>query len=789
MREFVTRGTTALVGLVVVAVFLGHLLASDAILVVRDVPIFHVPLRSAFATLAGHGLPVWNPSIHAGQPILSNPNYAAFYPPTWLALLMPAHRAVSWILVLHGVFAFAGAWLAARRFGCGRAAATLTGVAFLAGGAMLSSANGVTTFCSASWLPWTLYWSRRYLDRPESPLASLRTALPGFGLAMQVLAGEPAIALASSVAVACLVLTARGTWIRRVRSLAVIAAFAALLGAVQLLPTLAHVGSSSRSGKAVAETATWSTPPLRLFELAVPRLYGDPMGLDEDRYFGWKLHDRDFPYLISIYGGQLVLILALAAFLRWPIRHRGFWITLALVGLALAFGRHNPLYQRLASSLPLLGLVRYPEKFILLTTTALAFGAGLGWQHLLDKRRHPGPAREDFAIALSSVIALVMLLLCLTLTARPEVGNWFVTQNTHHPPTGERLATAAAFLTRQAWIGLGSIGAALVVLSLHRVRRTPTVWLVALTLLCLTADLAYYNRGLTPTISYSELSSPPDHLRSIDPAGGRVFTDEPFVGREGFQPRTPRPGPDALWSKFDRAEPYLGLLWGYSYALHLDFDLMLTEPAARALDLLRERWGDEAGVRRILSSWGVRYVLRNRSVTELTSAALAGQKLPAVEVETLAWRSPLLTWERQVTWHETAADAERAAAEDKSRSAHWIGSPSLGHNSGGAPDTISRLEAKSSSTLLEYSSSTQLLAVLNTTFDRGWRAVLDDRVIPVHRTVLGQIGLELPAGDHVVDLRFETPYLRAGSALTVLGLLAVLGGEWVRRRSRGEPSG
>lgn len=778
------RGLIAVVGLVVIAIFLGHLLASDAILVVRDVPIFHVPLRAAFSNLASEGIPVWNPSIHAGQPILTNPNYAAFYPPTWLALVLPAHRAVSWILVLHGLFAFAGAWIAARSFGCGRAAATLTAIAFVAGGGMLSAANGVTTYCSASWLPWTLFWGNRYFNAPDPPVLSLQAMLPGVGLAMQVLAGEPAIALASSLAIACLALTTRAKpFGHRVRRLAVVATFAALLSAVQLAPTLAHVHNSSRGETTDAESAIWSMSPLRLTEFALPRLYGDPMGLDEDLYFGWKLHDRNFPYLISIYSGQLILILALAAFTRWPIAARTFWVTLALVGLALAFGRYNPLYARLAPSLPLIGLIRYPEKFILLTTTALAFGAGLGWQHLIDKRHEQGPAREDFAIALASVITLVVLVFCLTLSLRPDVGSWFVRENTLTPLVDERLALAVEFLTRQAWVGLAVGIASLGVLLLHRWRRTPSALLVSLTLIAVTADLAYYNRGLTPTIAYSELASPPAHLARIDPTHGRVFTDQAFVGHDGFQPRSPRPGPDALWSKVDRAEPYLGNLWGYSYALHLDFDRMLTEPAHRALALVKKHWSDPEITRRILAAWGVGYVLRNRSVAELTRARLSGRELPPVDVETLAWRNPILSWERTVQWHDTVDEAEAAAALTRFRSAQWVGSPELGASTGGAPDEIQRLEAKSASTVLEYTSRSVLLAVVNTTFDRGWRAQLDGREIPVHRTVLGQIALELPSGHHVLDLRFRTPNLRVGMALTLLTMLAVLCAEAVRRRS------
>lgn len=776
-----SRGPIIAIGLLVVALFTGSLLRDGTVLVLRDVPNFHLPLRGAFAELAGDGLPSWNPAIHGGQPVLSNPNYAAFYPPTWLLLILPVERAIAWLVVLHAAFGFAGAWLAARRFGCGQAAATLTAIAFVGGGGIWSALN---LFCAVTWLPWTLYWGHRRLVGVGRSAPGASSALTGLALAMQVLAGEPAIALASSLAVLCLALTAPGIWNRRLRGLGAIAAFAVLLSAVQMLPTLDRLRGSERVEYSPQSATTWSTPPLRLLELALPRIYGDPMKLDEDLYFGWTLHDRNFPYLISIYAGQIILLLAFAAWTRWPIPLRLFWATLAILGVALALGRYNPLYLKLAPSLPLLRLLRYPEKFLVLTTTALAFSAGLGWQHLVDRRNRSGPAREDFPLIIGCAIAAVALLLCLTLAVRPEVANWFVRENTIHPPQGERLLAATSYIARQARLGLALSLSSVALLALHRIRAVPARLLIPLTLLVIVADLAFHNRGLLPTVPYSDLLHAPAHLAAVDPAGGRVFTDEPFVGKDTFVPRSTRPGPDTLWASVDRAEPYVGLLWGYSYALHIDFDGMLTEPAQRAFDLLGERWSDPESARRILAAWGVGYVLRNRPVSELTRARLEGRELAPVEVETLPWRSPLLTWERSVVWHDSPEEAEAMAARDRFRNAHWVGATQVESSTGGAPDTITRLEAKSSSTRLEYSSSSSLLAVLNTTYDRGWRAQLDSRPIPVHRTVLGQVGLELPPGNHRLDLRFVTPALRAGATVSLLTLLAICGAQFARRRSK-----
>src|ERR1700712_5680787 len=97
------------------ASLLGSLLLPGRTLANRDIPLFHLPLRTAFRDLAAFGLPAWNPWLHGGQPILSNPSYGAFYPPSWLVLVVPPYFALGLLAVLHGALAFAGAWRLVRR--------------------------------------------------------------------------------------------------------------------------------------------------------------------------------------------------------------------------------------------------------------------------------------------------------------------------------------------------------------------------------------------------------------------------------------------------------------------------------------------------------------------------------------------------------------------------------------------------------------------------------------------------------------------------------------------------
>jgi hypothetical protein len=136
----------------------GPLLSPGRALANRDIAIFHLPLRATFRDLAAFGLPVWNPWLHGGQPILSNPSYGAFYLPSWLIFAASPAYALSLMALLHAAVAFAGAWRLARHFGCGRGPAALAGVGYVGCGAYLSLLSAYTLFGSMAWFPWVLSW-------------------------------------------------------------------------------------------------------------------------------------------------------------------------------------------------------------------------------------------------------------------------------------------------------------------------------------------------------------------------------------------------------------------------------------------------------------------------------------------------------------------------------------------------------------------------------------------------------------------------------------------------------
>ena len=127
----------ALMGLV--ALFFNRLTFSNLILARGDTFLYFYPYWSAAADALRAGrVPLWNPDIFMGAPLLANSQAGFFYPlnwPVWLLLRTP--YAVSATIVLHVVIAGAGAYLAGRRTLALARPAALLGAALFALGLSL----------------------------------------------------------------------------------------------------------------------------------------------------------------------------------------------------------------------------------------------------------------------------------------------------------------------------------------------------------------------------------------------------------------------------------------------------------------------------------------------------------------------------------------------------------------------------------------------------------------------------------------------------------------------------
>src|SRR4051794_8652641 len=141
----------------------------------------------------GH-LPLLNPSIYAGAPLLGDMQSALAFPLSWLTLLFGVSGAWGWIALLRLLIAGLGAYALGRRLGAGWGGATLAGLAYMLCAPLVTWVQWplATEFALFPWLLWAT-------DRLRVQPSAERTAVLGAVVALAVLGGHPETALWSSV--------------------------------------------------------------------------------------------------------------------------------------------------------------------------------------------------------------------------------------------------------------------------------------------------------------------------------------------------------------------------------------------------------------------------------------------------------------------------------------------------------------------------------------------------------------------------------------------------------------
>jgi hypothetical protein len=181
------------------------------------------------------------------------------------------------------------------------------------------------------------------------------------------------------------------------------------LAAVQLLPFLELARLSDRVVLTGFDIITLrSFPPREVLTFLFPYFFGNPGQLGG--YTEVLLGKVNQDWLISTYLGIIPLAFVFFAFRQ---KRSGFFLTAALVGLLLAFGRYTPLYRLVYQLLPGVAMIRFPVKYLCLTTFGLSVLAALGLDSVAGSFA-VGSERYKKALYYFGLFFVLLSLLCLT---------------------------------------------------------------------------------------------------------------------------------------------------------------------------------------------------------------------------------------------------------------------------------------------------------------------------------------------------------------------------------------
>jgi len=739
-------------------------------------------------------LPFWDLSMGFGQPLLGDPSAQVLYPTTWLALLVPPWTLYTVYAVLHLALSAVGMTLLARAAGLRQGEAVAAGAAWMLGGPMASLVNLWHHFAGAAWMPWVVLAVHSASRRP-----GLRSVLwLGACLGLQVLAGSGDMVLLTAALSGAWIAAARPrSRARLVRGAAALGsgvALAALLSAGQWLPAMDLASRSVRRGLPLEEIAQRSVSPLGLMRTFVPfdgtgRLAYAPAAQ-------LALFDSGgLPLLASLYVGPVALALALAALLE-PRRRRlaVAFAGVLVLGALVALGPHSPVHGIFARFVPGAAHFRFPTKVMVAVGLAAALLAGLG---LAAVRSNAASRRVAGALALGGALVLAAGSVLHGPALRWAVA-WGLLLD-RPGAEGDALVAAVRLLAGAALAAL----AGTVLLQAGREPRAPGV--TPIVAACMVADLLIAHHDLNATASPMLLVARPPVLSALDLRDrGRSYVydyltatgaSERHLGRaEPYAIAQPPPGvdPRPMGALAQRVYPVPPVAGTWDVEGSYDLDLRGMQPLLqRELTLtLRQAEGTPYHLR-LLRMGAVRNVvsLHERGLEDLVRGPTFHGLFP----------EPIRTWGVPGALPRAYAVGRARAVEGPAAIQALVepafepasevilsgaGAAAAAAAAAGGTGTVRIAELFGDRVRLEADVDAPGVVVLVDAWDPGWRAWIDGRPTEVLRANAAFRAVAVPAGRHVVEMRYRPWPVLAGLSLSAAGLLALVigAGCLVRRR-------
>ena len=696
--------------------------------------------------------PFWDPWTESGTSILGQISPGLFHPGTLLYLVFPFELAFKLNHLLALPVAWGATYLLARRMGASEAAAAVGACAYAGGGTMVAlSASNLQFVLGGATVPLALHALLRFRDQPR-PLRFLWAA---FALALSFLGGEPQSMIVAGLIGAVWVVAEKPSG----RAAAIAAGWglaALLLAAPALLPALPRLAASSRAeGVSSRDRATFTTTPVRLLGLVIPRAFDDlqdtPAGeiAPFAEYFSGT---EETAFFDSLSLGAVIVLLAI-----WGAAHRRAALVLCLGGaffLLASCGPSLPIEKLLAFLIPPLRGFRYAEKYLVAGALLVSLAAALGTDAALEK-----------APRFAALAALLAVVLVFAAAGGHVLDGFLVSAGRTHS------REAALSFVGSLRLGLAVEAGACTALALAVFFRLP--WLIAV----IAAVNAYAcSTGLVFTMPVEVFSLKPPLAEALEARAGpsagswRVRSDllVLYVTRK-FDRRAAR-----FVGAIEVLNPQVHQLAGiesvsqYTPLPDADYEAAMT----RATAAFDERMGVRFEVR--FAGELSREDARRQGYFQANVAALAREHPARPRAALVACARPAATRDEALLALARIDPAREAVVRRPL--------PLPCGDLEGARAELSR-PAPGQLDLEVESPATALLAVAEH-FDPGWRATLDGAPAEILQVDLAALGVAVPAGKHQIRLRYAPPLLGAGIALAFLMALGCGAAEAVRRRRR-----
>ncbi len=667
-----------------------------------------------------HQIPLWDPHLWLGAPLLGQAQPGTAYPLNWLLFLIPESHghirmeALQWYFVAIHYMAALFCFLLCRDLGCSRAASLIAGLVFSLAG-YVGTTDWPQMVNGAVWFPLVLLFLLR-AARGVRPLSS--AALAGCSLGLAWLSGHHQVPIYTT-------LTVTGVWLYYicregrinwvvVRLAVVMAIFMGLVGALQILPAQEY-GHLAQRWVSASSPIQWDQP--------VPYSVHQKFSLGNIALLAilFPAFSRNADPFIGVVAASLVL---LGVALCWKQHVVKLFAAIGIGALVYSLGFNSVFHGFLYAVVPMLEKARVPSMAVVAFSVAAAVLAAFGFDHFARFRNSVWTSRIVTGLLGFGLLTFTLLL-----------GAMFA--NKLEWAADDRVALTA-FVTLllaallYAW-RTGNVSG-----------KQASVLLIMLLLLELGNNSGYALVDRSDTTRMADLD--------------KVWSNGDIADFLHQQP-----GPFRVETTTDA----LSASWGEYH----NFDVILANTASAANNVVKNtEW--HTWQARLL--FGVRYSLGSKppyadSIDRFTAAS-------GIKVYENPTAFPRAWAVHEVIPTKTNVDGLMVIStrlqelHSKAFSLEQI--PSLEQCS--TPDEVSTVSYRAEHVTLRANMACQGMLVLSDAFYPGWNATVDSRPARIFEVDGAIRGVVVPHGTHHVDFRYRPKPVYLGAAFTLAGVIGAV---------------
>lgn len=372
-----------------------------------DITAFFAPIRElGFSMLAKGQLPLWNPYIFCGIPLLAESQSALFYPFSLAHILFSITAAINFLFIFHQSLGCIFMYLYLRRITQQAFPSLVGALVFALSSAFIPRifAGHLTVICSITWLPLLFLLADRYLPTKNT----ISILFMGIVLSLQILAGHIQFVFISFVG---LFLYALFTGLNSFKTTLSIRnslypiylllgslILAIGLSAAQLIPTFELLQESMRFSN-LGLNNTFSMPAENIITLFAPGFFGWIQPLYWGKWYPWE---------VSLYVGTLALLISFFAMMHSD-RYNKFFTFLFFLSIILSLGAYLPFSKYLFEYMPGFNFFRAQGRFLILSVFSLSCLTALGLRELSEPDCREKNKRQLVIIIFFAFLSMLFL--------------------------------------------------------------------------------------------------------------------------------------------------------------------------------------------------------------------------------------------------------------------------------------------------------------------------------------------------------------------------------------------